>query len=156
MQGAWKTNGLAETRYVLTGTEGRNNPLRRNLQTPFTGNELYVRYRIRYDAQTVDTPKQDEGEFFVLWLDREEGNDASTHSGNVPNIGLHVNKDENHFMARYHSSREKYADRLEGDRDYLIVARLWKSKPGEDQPFDRERSVNRILTVEVGSCPWRN
>ncbi|MBD3675862.1 MAG: DUF1553 domain-containing protein [Planctomycetaceae bacterium] len=137
LQAGWKTNGLAETRYVITGTESRNNPLRRQLETPFTGEELYLRYRIRYDAKTLDTPLQDEGEFFVFWLDEQEGTDGSTHSGNVPNIGIHVANDENHFMARYTSSREKHADVLEGDRDYLIVARLWKSKPGADQPFDQ-------------------
>jgi len=134
---SWKTNGLTETHYVITGTESRNNPLRNKLQTPFAGDELYVRYRLRYDAQTLDTPETDEGEFFVLWLDQDEGSESSTHSGNVPNIGLHVSNDENHFMVRYTSGQEKYADKVEGDREYLIVARLWKSKPGEDQPFDQ-------------------
>jgi hypothetical protein len=106
----WTSNSLAETRYVITGTEARNNPLRRLLKKPFVGDELYVRYRLRYDAQTLDTPETDEGEFFVLWLDREEGSDSSTHSGNVPNIGLHVSDDQNHFMVRNSFSAENQHD----------------------------------------------
>lgn len=133
----WKRNGLATPRYEITGTEDRNNPLRQALKSPYAGDELFVRYRIRYDASTIDTPLQDEGEFFVLWLDQSEGNDKSTHSNGIPNIGLHVSGDKNHFMIRYNSGQEKFSRELAGDRDYLVVARLWKSTPGEKEPFDQ-------------------
>src|SRR5690606_33377527 len=103
----WRQNGFAVARFEINGTEGRNNPLRRALQTPFAGEELFVRYRLRYDAATIDTPGEDEGEFFVLWLDESEGSDASTHSGGVPNVGLHVSGEENRFMVRYAAGGEK-------------------------------------------------
>ena len=34
LDGAWKQNGLAERRFIVNGTAGRNNPLRRPLQKP--------------------------------------------------------------------------------------------------------------------------
>ena len=134
---SWKLNGLATPRFRIQGTESRNNPLRRHLTTPFSGDELFVRFRVRYQAKSIDTPEQNNGEFFVLWLDADEGNDASTHSNGVPNIGLHVADDGNRFMVRYASGGERFGSRLEGDRDFLVVGRLWKSKSGDDKPFDQ-------------------
>lgn len=135
--GVWRQDGFATAVYVINGTEGRNNPLRRPLKQPFSGDELFVRYRLRYLTESLDAPPDDEGEFFVLWLDREEGNAGSTHSSNVPNVGLHVQNNRNHFMVRYRSGAERFAAEVIGDREYLIVARLWKSQSGPDQPFDQ-------------------
>ena len=134
---AWVRNGFAATRFEITGTGNRNNPLRRKLTAPFDGEELFVRYRLRYDAASIDSPDDGDGEFFVLWMDDEEGADESTHSGGVPNIGLHVADGENRFMVRYASGGEKFGPPLVGDREFLIVGRLWKSQPGAEQPFDR-------------------
>src|SRR6056297_3790766 len=69
-QPAWVQNGFAETRYVISGTESRNNPLRRKLIPPRADDELFVRFRLRYEADSIDRPPEDEGEFFVLWLDK--------------------------------------------------------------------------------------
>lgn len=132
----WKLNGLATPRFRIQGTSTRNNPLRRRLLVPYSADELFVRFRLRYQATSIDSPEQSNGEFFVLWLDAVEGNDASTHSNGVPNIGLHVADDGNRFMVRYASGGEQFGPPLMGDRDFLIVGRLWKSKSGEDQPFD--------------------
>ena len=133
----WKRDPFATEVYEINGTEGRSNPLRRKLKSPINGEELFVRYRIRYDKTSIDTPENDEGEFLVLWLDQSEGNSGSTHSGGVPNVGIHVSGNENRFMVRYAPQKERFAKALEGDRDYQIVARLWKSQSGADQPFDQ-------------------
>ena len=133
----WKQNGFATSVFEINGTESRNNPIRRALSQPFSGDELYVRFRIHYAAESVDTPEQDGGEFFVLWLDAVEGDDSSTHSANVPNIGIHVKGNQNHFMVRYASRQERYGSPLVGGGENLIVARLWKSESGPGRPFDQ-------------------
>lgn len=133
----WDRNAFATPVFEINGTEGRNNPLRKQLKEPSADDELFVRYRVRYDSDSVDTPAEDEGEFVVLWLDEAEGNDGSTHSGGIPNVGIHVSANQNRFMIRYSSASEKFATSLVGGRDYLVVARLWKSRPGVDQPYDQ-------------------
>ncbi|MEZ5944438.1 MAG: PSD1 and planctomycete cytochrome C domain-containing protein [Planctomycetaceae bacterium] len=133
----WKSDGFVNTRFTVSGTGDRNNPLRRQFDEPFDGDELFVRMRLRYDAKTLDTPVDGDGEFFVLWLDSVEGTPGSTHSAGVPNIGIHTLENENRFMIRYQSSGQKFGPALEGDREYLVVARIWKSKPGPNDPFDK-------------------
>lgn len=136
---AWKASKLrpAYESYVIQGTGDRNNPLRRRLASPFAGRELYVRFTLRYAPESVDRPPQGDGEFFVLWLDREEGNDRSTHSGGIPNVGIHVHDGENRFMVRYGAGQQRFTrTRLVGGRDYHVVARLSKSKPGKGDAFD--------------------
>ena len=137
LEPGWKHNGLAVPRFAIQGTGDRNNPLRRALRSSYAGDELFIRFRLRYDAKTIDTPAKGDGEFFVFWLDAVEGNDASTHSSEIPNLGIHVAGDENRFMARYGPSSQKFGPPLAGDRAYLIVGRLWKSAPGEQSPFDQ-------------------
>lgn len=132
----WKRNDLATPRYEIRGTGGRSNPLRTALNEAFNGDALYVRFRLNYAAETIDTPTDGSGEFFVLWLDAAEGNDGSTHSNGVPNIGIHTDGNVNRFMVRYDSKAEVFGPELQGDRDVLIVGRLKKSTPGPDQPFD--------------------
>ena len=126
----WKQDAFVTQRFTVSGTGDRNNPLRRPLESPFNGDELYVRMRLEYAAESIDTPDNGDGEFIVLWLDEEEGGTGSTHAGHVPNIGIHVQDRQNHFMVRYGSGGERFGPRLEGDREYLIVGRLWKSRSG--------------------------
>ena len=133
----WQRNGLVSRQFVITGTEGRSNPLKRPLRQPLDDDEVFVRYRLRYDAHSLDLPTEDEGEFFVLWLDNVDGGDANTHSGGVPNLGIHVSGNDNRFMVRFSSGGERFADTLEGDREYLLVGRLWKSRSGANEPFDQ-------------------
>jgi hypothetical protein len=133
----WKRNGFATQRFDVQGTGGRNNPLRRKLTAAFSGDELFVRFRIRYDAATIDSPPEDSGEFLVLWLDDAEGSDGSTHSAGVPNAGIHVSGNDNRFMVRYGPSAERFGRKLEGDRDFLVIARLGKSVSGSQEPFDQ-------------------
>ncbi|HBL44278.1 MAG TPA: hypothetical protein DDZ90_12875, partial [Planctomycetaceae bacterium] len=57
---------------LIQGSLDRNNPLRRELQETYQNQELFLRFRFRYAA---DQKPQDEGEFFVFWLDRYEGSD---------------------------------------------------------------------------------
>lgn len=134
---SWKTDPFATAVFEINGTEGRNNPLRRKLVQPFKGEELFVRYQIRYDKSTLDLPKDDEGEFVVLWLDETEGSAGSTHSGGIPNIGIHVSAEQNRFMIRYAPNRERFAAEVIGDQDFQVVARLWKSNASDDEPFDQ-------------------
>ncbi|WP_166823109.1 PSD1 and planctomycete cytochrome C domain-containing protein [Thalassoroseus pseudoceratinae] len=133
----WQRTELAREQFVISGTEARSNPLKQRLDAPVDANEIFVRYRLRYDGRTLDTPPNDEGEFFVLWLDDVDGGNANNHSGGVPNIGVHVSGSKNRFMVRYASNVERYAAELQGDREFLLVARLWKSNPGPKQPFDQ-------------------
>ncbi len=133
----WIRNDLTTVRYEIRGTGDRNNPLRRRLPVPFDGDELYVRYRLRYDAATIDQPADGDGEFLVFWLDDIDGGQTATHSAGVPNLGIHVSGDANRFMARYSASQQNFAATLQGDQDYCIVGRLSKSVPGPQQPFDR-------------------
>ena len=132
----WKLGQEATVRHEIRGTGERNNPLRRELAEPFSGEELFVRYRIRYEAESVDLPEEGDGEFFVLWVDGREGVLSDTHSNGVPNIGLHVDGGLNKFMVRFHSgSGEAYAAELKGGDETLLVGRLWKSEQGK--AFDR-------------------
>ena len=139
MRGAWKRNGFAVQRFQITGTGTRNNPLRQQLNKPYSGKELFVRFRLRYDAGSIDLPNKDDrnGEFFVLWLDDAEGNESSSHASNVPNVGLHVDNQQNRFMVRFHSSSQQFAGNLEGDQDFLIVARLSKADGNPESAFDQ-------------------
>lgn len=135
--GQWKRNGLASERFTISGTGGRNNPLRKSLQSPFNGSELFVRFNLRYDSQSLDSPPETSGEFFVLWLDEHEGNDGSPHAANIPNLGIHVQDDQNRFMIRYNSANQKFAEPVNGDRNYTVVGRIWKSNPESHQSFDQ-------------------
>ena len=133
----WQTNSLVREQFVIRGTEARSNPLKRRLETPIDADEIFVRYRLQYDSRSLDAPPEDEGEFFVLWLDDVDGGNANTHSGGVPNVGVHVSGMKNRFMVRYAANAEQYAAELQGDREFLLVARLWKSESGPQEPFDQ-------------------
>ncbi len=139
LSGLFRTSFLspAIASYKITGTGDRNNPLRLPLAKPFDSAQLFMRFRINYDAASIDSQPEDNGEFFVLWLDTVEGADESTHSGGIPNVGIHVNKGTNAFMVRYQSGSESFSNKkFEGGHEYLIVCRLWKTKPGAESPFD--------------------
>lgn len=118
----WRQNGFAIRRFEIGGTGGRNNPLRHPLKEPSSADELFVRYRLRYDAASIDIPENGNGEFFVLWLDQSEGGDGSTH-GDVPNVGLHVAEGRNRFMIRFHSRRESFGPAVEASE--LAVLEAW-------------------------------
>ena len=123
----------------VQGTKSRNNPLRRQLAKPFDGTELFVRFLISYDAGSIDTAPKSDGEFIVLWMDSADGGDESTHSGGVPNIGIHVDgKNRNAFMARFAPESTSFASvELTGDRAFLVVARLTKSSGQKHLAFDQ-------------------
>ena len=133
----WKRNGLATIKYEINGAAARSNPLRRQLAQPYAGDEIFFRYRLRYEAESIDVPPSGDGEFFVFWLDEHEGGESSTHSGGVPNAGIHVDANANRFMVRFAPGNQKFAAKLVGDRDYLVVGRLWKSNRGKAEPYDR-------------------
>lgn len=135
---SWVSNGLATTRFEIQGIGIRNNPLRNRVSPSFVGDELFLRFRLRYDSDSIDEAETGNGEFFVFWLDTVEGHDGSGHAVHVPNVGIHVGADnKNRFMVRFSSGSQKFASELKGDQDYLIVGRLWKSDPGDTQPFDK-------------------
>ncbi len=137
----WTTsvrNGVT-TVFHVSGTNDRNNPLRKQLTSPFSGEKLFLRLELVYEVESLDSSQEDDGEFLVLWMDESEGGDRSTHQG-VPTFGIHVNPKtgQNEFMVRYSSSREVYSNvAVEGDRVYQLIGCASKSKPGKDSPFDR-------------------
>ena len=123
--------------HEIRGADTRQNPVIKKLATPFEGDTLFVRFQIRYAAATIDNPPDDEGEFFVLWLDASRGGETSSHSNGVPNIGIHVKEGKaNHFMARFSSGTETFGPALQGDRDFTLVGKIWKSKKGPENAFD--------------------
>ena len=123
----------------IRGTKERNNPLRRQLSKPFDGAELFVRFLISYDDKSIDKAPQSDGEFFVLWLDSEDGGDTATHSSGVPNIGLHVDsQNRNAFMVRFGPDSSSFSTvELAGDRTFLVVARVAKSSGKKQGAFDQ-------------------
>lgn len=128
----------------IRGIDNRDNPLRRELANPFVGDALYVRFLFRYRGRDIDQLDEDDGEFFVLWLDDIDGSDGATHSSNVPNIGLRVNESaatdrgKNLFMARFGTGLTAFSRvELQGDRTYLLIAKLSKSQSGFTAEFDR-------------------
>lgn len=126
----------------ISGTGDRNNPLRRVLAEPFGEDEFFVRFLIQYDAESIDTAGNGDGEFFVMWFDENAGGDTSTHSNGVPNIGIHVENPgqgsgRNVFMGRVGPAFVDASDvELKGDRTFLVVGRLSKTVPGVDSVFD--------------------
>ncbi|MDF1658066.1 MAG: DUF1549 and DUF1553 domain-containing protein [Verrucomicrobiales bacterium] len=130
-------SGVTSTIYEIRGSGKRQNPVRRELSEAYDGDTLFVRFRIEYKASTIDTPFGGEGEFFVLWLDSEEGTDGSAHSGGIPNIGVHVKEHVNHFMARFSPETEAFGPPLVGDLETVLVGRLTKTKAGKSAAFDR-------------------
>ena len=124
--------------FEISGTSERQNPVVYSLSESFEEETLFLHYRIRYRAEGLDSLPAGDGEFFVFWLDQQKGANQSTHSGGIPNIGIHVGpKGANRFMVRYSSAQESFGPVLEGDREYRVVARLEKKSAASDAAFSR-------------------
>ena len=130
---------------MFRGTGDRNNPLRRKLSKAVTDGELFIRFELHYrqPEESRVNGTQFDPEFFVFWLDRLEGTDRSTHSANVPNIGLHLadrgpQKGKNVFMVRIGSANAAWSNvELQYGRTYQIVGRLSKTKGKSRTGFER-------------------
>tara|TARA_R110002049_G_scaffold46487_1_gene135116 strand:- start:48673 stop:51789 length:3117 start_codon:yes stop_codon:yes gene_type:complete len=128
---------------LIKGTGARNNPLRREIETPLTQPEVFVRFDLHYLAPESENTKEIDPEFFVLWLDRLEGGDRSTHSANVPNIGVHQadrgpKQGRNVFMVRIGGGQTAWSNvELQYNRTYQVVGRLKKTSEGQRADFDR-------------------
>lgn len=126
----------------IRGTGARNNPLRRQLEQPVVDAEIFVRFDLRYRGN-ASKPTSVDPEFFVLWMDRLDGGDRSTHAANVPNIGLHLadrgpRKGRNVFMIRIGAAKVAWTNvEVQQDHTYRIVARLSKTKAGDRADYDR-------------------
>ncbi|WP_417382568.1 PSD1 and planctomycete cytochrome C domain-containing protein [Gimesia sp.] len=155
---------------LIQGSVERNNPLRRELQETYQGQELFLRFRFRYAA---DQKSRDEGEFFVFWLDRYEGSDKAVHANHVPNIGVHIassgpQKGKVVFMVRIGAQKTAWSSvELERDRDYLIVGRLSKPEKSlragftrfelwvDPKPGDQEQPVATTVNPQsVNGVRW--
>ncbi|MFK8115095.1 MAG: PSD1 and planctomycete cytochrome C domain-containing protein [Rubripirellula sp.] len=132
----------AERVLEIRGTGARNNPLRRPLKQPLVHGEIFVRFDLRYLGES-NQPEKVDPEFLVLWLDRLDGGDRSTHAANVPNIGLHLadrgpKQGRNVFMIRIGPSNISWSKvEVQKDRTYRVVARLSKSKAGDRADYNR-------------------
>jgi hypothetical protein len=151
---AWRTSrvspqvivesaGTATERVLqIQGTGDRNNPTRRELSGPVTQKELFVSFTLHYVDAEAKSPTVDP-EFFVLWLDRLDGGDRSTHASNVPNIGVHVadrgpKKGRNVFMIRIGPAQTAWSKvELQPNRTYRVVGRLAKSVETVRADYDR-------------------
>lgn len=127
----------------IRGTGTRNNPLRRQLKSAYSNRELFVRFDLNYRGDEAGALPAVDPEFFVLWLDRLEGGDQSTHAANVPNIGVHIadrgpKKGRNVFMVRIGASRTVWSKvELQKNRTYRVVTRLRKSADGARSDYDQ-------------------
>ncbi|MDB4678844.1 PSD1 and planctomycete cytochrome C domain-containing protein [Rhodopirellula sp.] len=135
--GPWVKSNLAQERFIINGTGGRHNALRRSIRSEHFPNKIFVRFKLLYRADSVDLPDTGNGEFFVLWFDSAEGNDDSPHANNVPNLGIHTNGNANQFMVRYRSDQQRFGPNLKGGTEYDLVGCLSKTDPQHDQPFDQ-------------------
>lgn len=140
---ASESTGATDRRSLnIRGTGNRNNPLRRQLTDPLSQRELFVRFQLHYVAGRIDENSVDP-EFFVLWLDRLDGGDRSTHANRVPNIGIHLadrgpKKGKNVFMVRIGSAYTAWSNiELQHNRTYQVVGRLSKSKSSLRADYDR-------------------
>ena len=131
----------------LRGTGNRNNPIRRQLQSPLAADEIFFRFDLNYQhentaAETLDKESIDP-EFFVLWLDRLDGGDQATHAANVPNIGVHAadkgpQKGRNVFMVRIGPEHTAWSNiELEYNRTFHLAAKLSKTETGIGAEYDR-------------------
>jgi len=113
---AWKLSALCaaviakDGGVMRQGTLDLNNPLRRELAQPFRGAELFVRFQFRYD------PPEDDGEFFVMWLDRLDGMDVADAG---PKKGKTV------FIVRIDSAKTAWSTvEMQRGGTYSVVGRL--------------------------------
>ena len=135
--GPWQRTDVAREQFVIQGLGERHNPLRRSIDPDYFQDQIFVRFQLQYGKDSIDDPEDGDGEFFVFWFDTMEGGDSSPHANNIPNLGLHTDGRANRFMVRYKSSEQKFAQSLQGGRDYVIVGLLSKTKLGSDQSFDQ-------------------
>ena len=133
----------AQRSLLIQGTGARNNPLRRELREPLSQPRVFVRFDLHYrEEPSADSSKVDP-EFVVLWLDRLDGGDRSTHASNIPNIGLHLadrgpKKGKNVFMVRVGPAKTAWSKiEVQPGRTYEIVGRLTKSAKGVRADYDR-------------------
>ena len=148
--GNWKhASDNVEALFVIKGSLTRETPVRSAVTPAISQDSFYVSYTLTYPAKHIDTADDGSGEFFILWLDDTEGNASSAHSNQNPNIGIHVDeKSKNRFMIRFSSSRQAFGAELQGDRETQLVAKISKSNPGPEQPFDQiELWIDPVLTA---------
>ncbi|WP_417746506.1 PSD1 and planctomycete cytochrome C domain-containing protein [Rosistilla oblonga] len=119
---------------VISGTNQRNNPLRRELRRTYAEDDLFVGFRFLYEPSKID--QGIDPEFFVLWLDRTQGSDQAVHSVGVPNIGIHMadrgpSRGKNVFMVRFGAQQTAWSrTEMEPGKTYHVIARLAKQTPG--------------------------
>ena len=132
----------AQRALEIRGTGARNNPLRRRLLNPLSCREIFVRFDLHYHSNPAQKQEVDP-EFFVLWLDRLDGGDRSTHANNVPNIGVHIAdrgpmQGRNVFMIRVGSANTAWSRvELQPDRTYRLVGRLSKPRSEDRAEYSR-------------------
>ena len=137
--GNWKqASDSVQALFVIKGNLTRETPIRSAITPAIAQESFYVSYTLMYPAKHIDTADNGSGEFFILWLDDTEGNVSSAHSNQNPNIGIHVDKNsKNRFMIRFSSNRQEFGPELQGDRETQLVAKVSKSNPGPEQPYDQ-------------------
>ncbi|EMI22313.1 secreted protein containing DUF1549 [Rhodopirellula maiorica SM1] len=134
-------SGASPPAVMIGGTNGRNNPLRRELSKTFADDELFVGFRFRYEpsATTADS----DPEFFVLWLDRTEGSDQAVHSSGIPNIGIHMadrgaSRGKNVFMVRFGAKQTAWSrTELEPGKTYHVIAKIAKQVTGPRNAYSQ-------------------
>ncbi|MEM7233231.1 MAG: hypothetical protein AAF517_13730 [Planctomycetota bacterium] len=102
----------------------------RDLEDVYNDDEVYIRFLFRFEGVVHNN------DFLSVWLDQFLGGQHTA----APNIGLKGNQNglgPLDLFARIQINNETYSEDIQPDATYLIVGRLWKSIPGEFEPYDR-------------------
>jgi len=116
-------------------TAENNNPMRRELDTPFTGDDLYFRFMIQKTDSAMDS-----NDFVVMWVeDSGIGVNDDTHSTSSAFLGLRT---EGLAFARLHGStlEEEVNVNTGGtlaDTTFTLVGRIFRADPGAGDGFNR-------------------
>ena len=148
--GNWKQDSPnSQAFFIIKGNLSRETPLRATVSPAISQDAFYVSYTLQYPSKHIDTAANGSGEFFILWLDDQEGTVSSGHSNQAPNVGVHVGEDmKNRYMIRFSSNTQAFGSELQGDQATQLVARVSKTTSGKTQPYNLlELWINPTLTA---------
>ena len=122
----------------ITGAD--NNLIVRNLSAPFTGDDAYISFLMRY---TPNSGSVGNNHFVTFWFgDNGHGDGGANHSTGVPNIGLKGNRGNGSgtedIFVRLDNAQESYSTNIDTDltATYFVVGRLHKTVSGSAQPYN--------------------
>src|SRR5690606_3975683 len=100
------------------------NLARRELETEESGDDIYLSFLFRNEGGSIDT-----GDALMFWFGNADG----------PNLGISGNGDgaQDFFVRTDKNSAGAWAGEVTPGKDHFIVGRLYKSKMGAAELYDR-------------------